>query len=228
MWRVTGEIKPLLPALSHVVLALAVISMSWIEWSRAVEVQTSKDPLTTIFQVRFFLLLLDVGLVFLYFALAREIDIDVGVVIAGGQGAVDALEPDVHGAVYWSSLILGGYVLYDFVTDVLMKANLDTSRGRHSVTPARNRRQWIRDRCTDALIGCYSSLICFGFVVVVIKRSVPWDQTVGSVFWTNCALLAMFVVFRVLKFGESALAEVLPGADQGYFRSRRCGPVSAA
>ena len=195
------EILSLLPAISHVVLTLLVISMSWIEWSRSIDPLSEKNPFETIVQWRFLLLLLDVGLVVLYFLLAREIETkEVFVNIAGESEARTILsDPSSAGEIKWSLYILFGYLLYDIAADVFQNET---------------KRKWMR----NAFVGCFASIVALG-AVFLIKVLVPPDPTAASVVLTDMALVAVFAGFRLLK-GLEFFAAGLCKVDKVHFRKR--------
>lgn len=172
-----------LPAISHMILALLVISMSWIEWSRAMANRAEKDRLRTMVEWRFLLLLLDVGLVVLYFLLAREIEIRE-VLAEATDGYVKRMEladPSSSGEIKWSIWIFGGYLIYDFAIDVIMNKPWNP---------------WLCLR--NMIVGCFASVLSIG-LLFGIRSLVSSSPTAVSVVWTDVAIVAVFAVFRLLK-----------------------------
>lgn len=192
-----------LPAISHMILALLVISMSWIEWSRAMANRADKDRLKTMVEWRFLLLLLDVGLVVLYFLLAREIEIRE-VLAEATDGYVKRMEladPSSSGEIKWSLWIFGGYLIYDFAIDVIMN---------------KRRKLWFK----NMIVGCFASVVSI-VLLFAIRSLVSSSPTAASVVWTDVAIVAVFAGFRLLKGWEHFFAHRFKNVTKANFRKRK-------
>lgn len=95
------------PSLFHIVLALAVITTSWVDWSKTFHL-FKIPPLEKVFSISYLVLIIDVVILSLYFALVQSVD---------RQGEVSA-NPEI----YILTVIFGLYVVWDIVTACSMGA----------------------------------------------------------------------------------------------------------
>ena len=98
-----------LPAYSHLFLALFVIAASWVGWSKT-QVPAAKKDVNELFELAFFVLLLDTAMVVTYFILVRTVD------FSDGNHRIDSADR----VALWHVVIFGLYLVWDLVTKVLM------------------------------------------------------------------------------------------------------------
>lgn len=94
-----------IPAYSHLLLAAAVISTSWVGWRISVY---SGSDIKSVFSLDYIELLIDVTLVIMYFALARAVEIP--------DPYSASFCPDASFEAYAVAIIISTYVLWDVVS----------------------------------------------------------------------------------------------------------------
>lgn len=173
---------------THLVLALFATTMSWVYWAR--NINTDSTPLDDAFSLQFFLLLMDLALVILYYALVSSAEHPDPITRNFGELS----------AVPESSILVGVYALYvgwDVIHDVIEKKSGTTSVGLCGLAKA-------------TLVRTFASIIClllaFGVVGVAVRCRI--DQPIASVF-LNVAEFANLWLFRALKLGETVFEKYL-------------------
>jgi hypothetical protein len=179
-----------LPALTHLLLALAVISTSWVGWRHS-QAPGAQEPIESIFSLRFGILLVDLLLVILYFILVKRVEI-------GQEVGTPVLRPPTgtHEA-YWLSVIFLVYLFWDVVTDVFSVKSLQMLRDR----------RWVDYLLVAAVAGA-ASFVCLWLcrVAVGVGEFATRDLSVVLV---DVGLLALVILFRVLKTIEGPLSRAL-------------------
>lgn len=177
-----------LPALSHLLLALTVIATSWVGWRQS-QAPGAQEPIRTIFSRRFIVLLVDVGLVILYFILVRRVEMEqeFGRPVLG--------KPSASPEAYWLSVIFMVYLVWDIISDVFSSESMDAIRARGN--------PW--SYFTVAGVSGASSFLCLWLCRIVAGQA---ENVVSeaSVTLLDLALLFVVIAFRVLKVIEMPLA----------------------
>ncbi len=95
----------IVPAYSHLLLAAVVISTSWVGWRNS---KFSGTQIQHVFTLDYIELTIDVSLVFMYFVLARAVEIP--------NSPNDNFSPIASFEAYAVSIIFSTYVLWDIVS----------------------------------------------------------------------------------------------------------------
>ncbi len=191
-----------LPALAHLTLSLLAIAASWVGW-RLTKSPGTKHLISSIFELRFVGLILDVLLVILYFILVKSTDIEQV------NGSPRLTAPSAAPEALWISAVFAVYALWDLLSDVLPA---DYAPGLTFV-----RRLWRGLRI--AFVSTFSSIACLGLTWLVYRNAS--NASSGSrVVALDLALLAVIFLFRVLKAVEIPLSGWMGVADCDAFSSR--------
>lgn len=171
-----------LAGVSHLILGLVVIAASWFGWQRSA-VRSSRQEVERLFSVPFLGLLLDVGLVIVYFILIQEVDIR--------ESASDGtfISPSAYPEALWLLVVFLVYLIWDIVTDVW-------SPGSIPPQPTLAKKVSVVGRAVIACTIC--SAICV-FLSALALFAARENASVMSVVLLDVALLAVVLLFRVLK-----------------------------
>ena len=105
-----------LPAHTHLAIALALVSTSWVGWKRS-RAPGKRQDVIQIFSLPFVVLILDVWLVICYFILVRGVELQP--VSAGSEILV--VKSSLANETTWVMFIFGSYVVWDFTANAVPK-----------------------------------------------------------------------------------------------------------
>lgn len=199
----TNPIAEKTPALSHLALSLLVIATSWVGWRRSQSPGT-KHLITSIFEIRFVHLMLDVLLVILYFILVKTTEIEQV------NGNPRLIAPNATPESLWISAIFAVYTFWDLLADVF-------SAGCVPQLPFFSR-LWKGFRI--AIVSTFCSALCLGLSWSVYKYSIN-ASSASRVVALDIALLAVIFLFRILKTIENPLSRWFGVADCNAFSPPR-------
>lgn len=166
----------------HLILGLVVVAASWFGWQRSA-VRSSRQEVERLFSMPFMGLLLDVGLVIIYFILIEQVD------ITKAPNDVAVISPSARPEALWLLVVFVVYVIWDVVTDVL-------SPGSIPALPTGRQRISVFLRAVIACTLCSTACALLSALVLLAARDNP---TTWSVVLLDVALLAVVLLFRVLK-----------------------------
>jgi hypothetical protein len=109
-----NSVHYLLPAYSHLLLATFVIAASWVGWTLSPSPGARHD-VTAVFEVEFFVLLIDVLLVICYFVLARSVDLQKPEGVGTAEYKISAVPES-----FWVFIIFCIYLFWDFWTKIVV------------------------------------------------------------------------------------------------------------
>lgn len=189
--RLKGDGLYLVAAASHSVLALLMLVISWVMWSKS-QGGGNRSDITSVFSVKFIIVLVEVFLVVLYFAIAKTSEAnfsnykeDLGV--RSYVGSASAYPEAVQ--MQW---IFAVFLVWDIIVDVLASPRNKPITGFFS-------------RLTAILQGlltyCSVSAICLAGAIL-ISRSAPLDGSPGQAIAGDIALIALLLLFNIGKAFE--------------------------
>jgi hypothetical protein len=162
------------PAYAHLLLALVLVTASWVGWSVSNAPGARRD-VKTVFSVDYIILLIDVCLVVLYFIVVKSVDLD---------RATGLIKPSAGNESFWICVIFVGY----FFWDVMTRAVQVLPGGKFSIKLF-DQTLWRRG---------WASFVC------ALLAAVAWyflqhttDPT--HVIVADVALIALVLLFRALR-----------------------------
>ena len=184
-----------IPGLAHLILSLFVIAASWVGWRHS-QSPGMKQQIVSIFSLRFIGLLVDVLLVILYFVLVKSVELEQ----VGGNPKLST--PSATSESIWIVVIFGTYAAWDLIADVFSNGSIPPT--------SMVGRLWIglRVAIVCSLASCTCLLLCY--VVLRFSESVAGVLEVAAF---DAALLAVVLLFRVLKAVERPLSSLARVAD---------------
>jgi hypothetical protein len=190
------DVSRLVAPASHLFLALTLITTSWVGWS-ASTTSKSAQQLTNVFQKSFIVLIFDILLVIVYFAMTASVEMDIQKLVI--------LAPSATEEVLFISITFGMYFLWDIIYDVWMKL------------PSK------RDQVAKhVFVFSFASMTVF-----VLSLFVLWLDELGprtgstlSVYSTDVALTSLVVGFRALKGAEFPLAKMVKLSNPDRYKRK--------
>jgi hypothetical protein len=161
-------------AYSHALLALILVATSWVGW-RMSKAYGNVEDVSRVFSWAFLVLLLDVGLVVLYFIIANGIEMpdNTGIIV-----------PSARNETKWIMWVFFGYLLWDLLTKAVMSRPGGAGIGKR-----------ILDRF---LPRAWGTMLCFALAVVShLLFSSAGGQS--SVVLVDFELLLIVLLFRAIK-----------------------------
>lgn len=187
-----AEKGALFATLSHSLLALLLVSMSWVMWSKSQAGGLKKD-ISSIFSKEFIILLVEVFLVVLYFAIVKTMEQNfqeytakktISAYVGNTSARPEALQ------LMW---VFAVYLIWDFIVDVV------TSPQYVQGLPIRS---GIGSYLTGVGAYCSVSIIClFGAWLissVAAPAATPFETVLGDI--ALLCLLLFFVLAKQLEY----------------------------
>lgn len=203
-----------LAPLMHLTLTLLLVSTSWIGWSASLAKGNKTDIQSFPLSLPFFLLLLEVFLVTLYFALTT--------VVEGKRHGFDMLppigtfstEPSARPEAALFIVIYFVYAVWDFFADVL-SARISPNKWRLNESIL---------FLTGVLTHCAISIICV-VLCIIIYSVLPSNPSLFSALLGDLALIAVVVFFWEGKALEYYPMQIFPWEAERKTGARRIEPV---
>ncbi|WP_350649094.1 hypothetical protein [Pseudomonas sp. HY13-MNA-CIBAN-0226] len=207
----------LFASLTHSFLALLMVSMSWVMWSKS-QAAGHKTEITHIFSKEFVLLLIEVFLVVLYFAIAKTMeqnfteymkDKNISAYVGVASARPEALQ------MMW---VFSVFFVWDVIVDVIY-----SPRTPHPVL--------VRERFYSFIQGlltyCSISLLCV-FAAWMVSRAAPSAGTPYEALWGDISLIALLLFFALGKQLEYFAIKFFPGEDSRKNTKRDHPPSTKA
>lgn len=189
----------LFASFSHSCLALLLVAMSWVMWSKS-QAGGHKTEIASIFSKEFVILLVEVFLVVLYFAIAKTMeqnfaeyvkDKSVAAFVGSASARPEALQ------MMW---VFSVYFVWDIITDVMYSP--------HSPRLV-NLGEKIKGFTQGILTYCSVSLVCIAGAWLVSKNA-PSVSTPYEALWGDIALISLLLFFALGKKLEYYAVKVFP------------------
>lgn len=218
MWEnLLSDHGMLFASLTHSFLALLLVSMSWVMWSKS-QAAGHKTEIAHIFSKEFVILLIEVFLVVLYFAIAKTMeqnfsdymkDKKITSYVGVASARPEALQ------MMW---VFSVYFIWDVIVDVIY-----SPRTPHPVL--------FRERFYSFIQGiltyCSISLFCV-FAAWLVSRAAPSTGTPYEALWGDIALVALLLFFALGKQLEFYAIKIFPGEDSRRNTKRDHPPSTKA
>lgn len=176
--------------IAHIVLSVYIIASSWIGWNRS-KSKGNQEKVKDAFSVPFAILLIDLYLVICYFIIVQSI-------------GKDPLIPDCRNQVYWSIMIFGTYIIWDFFSKFIIED--DVTLKFRIINTKQERKEYFN--------RFYQAPICL-LITYFIVRPISLDNRPLNIVSKDtivlCAdiiLILVFVLFRGMKGFENRPSKV--------------------
>lgn len=187
----------LMPAFTHSALALLLFSMSWVMWSKSA---AHKKDIEDVFSKKYLVLLFEVFLVILYFAVAKSNEADFAAYTRDKTIESFAGTPSAKPEALQILWVFSLFAIWDYLVDVFQ-------------SPRQNHPTKFIPRVVAQLQGiatyCSVSLACVGLAYVVSKfapvAGTPYQATLGDI-----ALIMSLLLFNRAKAMEYYLRKIFP------------------
>lgn len=188
----------MLAPLFHSILALLLVSTSWVMWSKSKAAGHGR-PIDTLNSLPFILLLLEVVLVVLYFALVGLTEQNITSFNSGNSLVYFVQRPSALPEAQLLSWIFAVYALWDFLADVI-----DSPVGKPY-----EKVNSLLTTLTGIITYCSVSLLCFIACIFVCLSSLGNQSPIEAVIG-DTALLVVLIWFRVGKRLEGVFTKYIP------------------
>lgn len=201
MWRnlIFGE-GMLLASLSHALLTLLLVSMSWIMWSKS-QAAGHRTEISTVFSKEFVILLTEFFLVVLYFAIAKTMEQNFSDYLK--TKSISTYVGEISGRPEAIQLMWVFFVF--FVWDLLV----DVIYSPRDMTPGMTSNKFFSSS-QGILTYCSVSLLCIlaAWFVTTMTSSLgtPYEAVLADI-----ALIAILLFFNIGKQLEFYLIKLFPG-----------------
>lgn len=207
----------LFASFSHALLALLLVSMSWVMWSKSQAAGHSTE-IAQIFSKEFVLLLIEVFLVVLYFAIAKTMEQNfseysknksISAYVGVASARPEALQ------MMWVFMV---FFVWDVIVDVFY-----SPRDPHPI----HIHSRIGAFVPGVLTYCSISLVCVG-AAWVVSRFAPSSGTPYEALWGDIALIALLLFFALGKQLEFYAIKLFPGEETRRNTRRGMPPSTRA
>lgn len=201
-WQILDNIHgyawPILAAATHSLLALLMLTVSWVMWSKSQAAGHVID-ISEIFSIKFITFLLEILLVTLYFSLSKSVEVDfinytkektVAAYLTPASARPEAMQ------MLWIFLI---FALWDFIVDVAKSPQFPQPSSRTSR---------LLSFFTGIFTYCAVSIFCaigalFVYLLAPIEGAV--EAVVGDI-----ALIILLLLFNRAKSWENYIFIIFP------------------
>jgi hypothetical protein len=199
-----------LPAVTHLIVALAVISTSWLGWKRSAS-PGSREPMKHLFSLPFLAMIIDVCLVILYFIIVRTVEIEQ-------SGGVTRLEsPSAVPESFWLLCVFIVYAAWDVVTDILAPGCIPPGKGGSAMMNYLWRLGKLMAALAVSIFASISSAL-LTYIALCLARARGTSQQVVLI---DISLVCVVLLFRVFKAAEPGLARAFRVTDCKAFATPR-------
>jgi hypothetical protein len=199
----------LLASFSHAFLALLLVSMSWVMWSKS-QAAGHKTEIATVFSKEFVLLLIEVFLVVLYFAITKTMEQNFSEYLKNKSIAAYVGTPSGRPEALQLMWVFCVFFIWDIIVDVLYSPR---------ETPPVNRYQKFIFFAQGLLTYCSISMLCI-FASWLVSRVAPSNGTAYEALLSDVALIFLLLFFVIGKQLEFYGAKFFPG-EEGRKNTKR-------
>jgi len=201
-------------AASHATLALILFSMSWVMWSRSQSAGHRKD-IEDIFSIKYIVLLLEVLLVTIYFAISKSAETDF--VAYGKEKLVSdfvknpSAKPEAT-QIVWVFVL---FAVWDYLSDVLTSPR---------TPPLNSKFARFASHIPGILTYCSISIIC-AFIAWSLSKLTPISGLPQQAVMGDIALVSLVLFFSRAKSLEYYILEIFPSEKSRQNTARLSPPT---
>lgn len=189
----------LLASFAHAFLALLLVSMSWVMWSKS-QAAGHKTEIASVFSKEFVILLTEVFLVVLYFAVARTMEQNFSEYLKNKSIAAYVGIPSGRPEALQLMWVFWVYFIWDIIVDVMY-----SPRATSSV----NGYQKISFFVQGVLTYCSVSILCV-FAAWIVSKAAPSNGTGYEALCGDIALISLLLFFALGKQLEFYVIKLFP------------------
>ncbi|SDZ64601.1 hypothetical protein SAMN05518854_109136 [Variovorax sp. YR266] len=197
-----AHIWALLSVATHSLLALLMLSVSWVMWSKS-QAAGHLEDINEIFSLKFITFLMEVLLVTLYFSLSKSAEGDfasyakdktIASYLTPSSAKPEAMQ------LFWIFII---FAVWDYIVDVIKSPQKEKPN-----------RWWgkIWDHVTGVLTYCSISMLC-AVGALLVYCAAPIAEHPTQAFAGDIALMAMILLFNRAKAWEHYVFKIFPAEE---------------
>jgi hypothetical protein len=179
------------PAYTHLAIALALVSASWVGWKRS-RAPGKRQDVVQIFSLPFVVLIIDVWLVICYFIIARGVEIEPKSV---GSNIL-VVNASATNETTWVMITFGSYAVWDFISNAIPKISKEG-------------KSFFRSWHEELFIGNgWVTLLCLflAFLGWLLFKNFSHP---GKVVLVDLSLISLIFLFRAIKQGDRLFTRLL-------------------
>lgn len=207
----------LFASVSHSCLALLLVAMSWVMWSKS-QAGGHKTEISSIFSKEFIILLVEVFLVVLYFAIAKTMEQNFSEYVKGKSVAAFVGTTSARPEALQMMWVFSVYFVWDVITDVMYSPHNP---------PLVTFGEKITGIIQGVLTYCAISVICIAGAWLVSVNS-PSVATPYQALWGDIALIALLLFFALGKKLEYYAVKIFPREGDRSNTKRPDAPTTKA
>jgi hypothetical protein len=197
--NIHDQLLPLLAGASHLTLALLMLSISWVMWSRS-QAAGHREDIERIFSVKFITFLLEVLLVTLYYSLTKSAEGDFSAYAKGKSISSYVTPASAKPEAFQMFWIFFIFALWDVIVDVLKSPKTPTPTGIF---------QNILSFFTGISVYCAVSILCAGGAILVLLAAPAVELPIHAIAG-DVALIATLLLFNQGKVLEYYIVKIFP------------------
>ncbi|WP_046206071.1 hypothetical protein [Acinetobacter radioresistens] len=184
---------------AQIFLALLMISISWIMWSKS-QAQAHLNDINQIFTIKFFTFILEILLVTLYYGLAKSLEVDFSEFNKTKETSKYITTVSPLPEIFIMSLIFIIFLIWDITTDIIN-------------SPSEYKSSDCFDSFIDQLCGyfvyCSVSTICL-IASIFLLVIIPQNPTALTTILADLALICILLFFYQAKVYEYYGLKIFP------------------
>ncbi|AYX85665.1 TPA: hypothetical protein LUJ82_000500 [Acinetobacter baumannii] len=204
----------LIPIASHMTLALLMISISWISWSKSKAAGNIQD-IENIFTIKFISFILEILLVTLYYSLAKSVEVDFANYGKDKTISSYITKLSARPEILQMMLIFSMFALWDFIADVVLSPRNP---------PITKKLKIYQSYIPGIVVYCLISILC-GLATILLYLSLPETESALVVTVADFALIVLLFLFMKAKKLEYYLCKWFPSEASRVNTNRNTPPT---
>lgn len=189
----------MLSVATHLLLALLMLTISWVMWSKS-KAPGHLEDISEIISSKYVVFLLEILLVTLYFSLAKSVEGDFSAYSKEKTVEAYVTQPSARPEAMQMFWIFVIFTLWDYIVDVLKSP---------TNPPAVAWKAWLLSQVTGILTYCSLSILCAIGALVVFWMA-PINGMAVQAIAGDFALILVLLIFNQGKVLEFYLCQLFP------------------
>lgn len=180
-----------LAVFTQIVLALLMISISWVMWSKS-QANAHLNDINQIFTVKFFTFLLEIILVTLYYGLAKSLEVNFSKFDETKDVSQYITKVSAQPETFLMIIIFAIFLIWDLITDLIKSPTNPVPRDIKGK---------IKSFFAGYIVYCSVSTVCLA-VSLILFLIIPSESSVLVTIFSDLALICILFFFYQAKVCE--------------------------
>ncbi|MFK4204959.1 hypothetical protein [Acinetobacter junii] len=200
---------------TQILLALLMISISWIMWSKS-KASAHINDIQQIFTVKFLTFILEIILVILYYSLAKSIEVDFSEYNKTKNMSDYITRVSPQPEIFIMIMIFSIFLLWDIITDIIKSPTTPIPSG----TIAR-----LKNLGAGYIVYCSTSTVCL-IAAIAIFFIIPSNSNALITIISDLALITILLFFYQAKILEYYGLKLFPSQESRNNTKRNTPPTN--